>query len=73
MHRPPGGGVSTFMASSTFEVSMTKIGSQVAPKIGHSKSEKGSPLPGQALMTCAFSGVSDGSRTRDIQDHNLAL
>ena len=25
------------------------------------------------LLTCAFDGVSDGIRTRDIQDHNLAL
>jgi hypothetical protein len=24
-------------------------------------------------LTCANSGVSDGIRTRDIQDHNLAL
>jgi hypothetical protein len=25
------------------------------------------------LNARAFNGVSDGSRTRDIQDHNLAL
>ncbi len=25
------------------------------------------------LLTCSFSGVSDGIRTHDIQDHNLAL
>jgi hypothetical protein len=25
------------------------------------------------LLTCGFCGVSDGTRTRDIQDHNLAL
>src|SRR5713226_2905479 len=25
------------------------------------------------LLTCYFSGVSDGIRTHDIQDHNLAL
>jgi len=31
-------------------------------------------LPGPELLTCCFLfGVSDGIRTRDIQDHNLAL
>jgi hypothetical protein len=24
------------------------------------------------LLTCGFTGVSDGIRTHDIQDHNLA-
>ena len=24
-------------------------------------------------LTCTFSGVSDGARTRDPQDHNLVL
>jgi hypothetical protein len=24
-------------------------------------------------LTCSFIGVSDGIRTHDIQDHNLAL
>jgi hypothetical protein len=31
------------------------------------------PLPGFGPLTCYFSGVSDGIRTHDIQDHNLAL
>jgi hypothetical protein len=27
----------------------------------------------QNALTCSFFGVSDGIRTHDIQDHNLAL
>jgi hypothetical protein len=34
---------------------------------------EGLPLSGSGLLTCTFNGVSDGIRTRDIQDHNLAL
>jgi hypothetical protein len=29
--------------------------------------------PGAGPLTCYFSGVSEGIRTPDIQDHNLAL
>jgi hypothetical protein len=31
------------------------------------------PLPGPALLAFTSSGVSEGIRTPDIQDHNLAL
>ena len=31
------------------------------------------PMSGSGLLTCTNTGVSDGIRTRDIQDHNLAL
>ncbi len=37
MQRPSGDGVSNFVVSSSFDFSMTKIGSQVAPKIGRPK------------------------------------
>ena len=30
-------------------------------------------MTGPGDLTCDFFGVSDGIRTHDIQDHNLAL
>ena len=31
------------------------------------------PAPGLGLLICTFFGVSEGIRTPDFQDHNLAL
>ena len=52
--------------------STAKIRSHFAPK---SDIERGEPRPSlrPGRLNCGNLGVSDGTRTRDIQDHNLAL
>jgi hypothetical protein len=37
------------------------------------ESREARPSCGPGLLTCGFYGVSEGIRTPDIQDHNLAL
>jgi hypothetical protein len=44
-----------------------------APRIGREKRREARPLSGSGLLTCINNGVSEGIRTPDIQDHNLAL
>ena len=55
------------------DVPTIKIDSPVAPKIGHRDLRRVGPCPGRPLLTCDFSGVSEGIRTLDTQDHNLVL
>ena len=40
---------------------------------GHPAERKARQCSQQNALTCNFFGVSDGIRTHDIQDHNLAL
>jgi hypothetical protein len=51
-----------------------KIDSRLAPRIGTATGQ-GYFLPDREAipLICYFRGVSDGIRTHDIQDHNLAL
>jgi hypothetical protein len=55
---------------------MFKLGSQnrtlLLPESGN-PDQRHPEHPHVRALTCDLSGVSDGIRTHDIQDHNLAL
>jgi hypothetical protein len=49
-----------------------RFSAPTAPKTGHLNARRPTAIrPG--LLTCYFSGVGEGTRTPDPQDHNLVL
>ena len=50
-----------------------KIGSRVGSQNRTPERREARPSSGPGLLTCGFSGVSEGTRTPDTQDHNLVL